>query len=179
MSTTADAMRAGRRADSARRRQRVLAAIEETATSGEEITVTGIAQRAGVDRSFLYRHRDLLAQIHVRETQTPGPSAASSSVSRSSLQADLLNAQHRSVRLAAQVHQLEQRLSEALGEQVWRESGLGAPDDIDQLGRRITFLEQQGVDLRLQLQERSQDLDAARAANRELMTQLNRAPSTA
>ncbi len=179
MSTTTDAMRSGRRADSARRRQRVLAAIEEAATSGEEITVTGIAQRAGVDRSFLYRHRDLLAQIHARETQTSGPSAVSSTVSRSSLQADLLNAQHRSVRLAAHVHQLEQRLSEALGEQVWRESGLGAPDDIDQLGRRITFLEQQGVDLRLQLQERSQDLDAARAANRELMTQLNRAPSTA
>ena len=178
MSTTADAMSAGRRADSARRRQRVLVAIEETATSGEEITVTDIAQRAGVDRSFLYRHRDLLAQIHARETQTPDRSAASSSVSRSSLQADLLNAQHRSVRLTAHVHQLEQRLSEALGEQVWRESGLGAPDDIDQLGRRITFLEQQGVDLRLQLQERGEDLDAARAANRDLMTQLNRAPST-
>jgi hypothetical protein len=157
----------------------VLAAIEETANRGEEITVTGIAQRASVDRSFLYRHRDLLAQIHASESHTPDPSAASSTVSRSSLQTDLLNAQHRSVRLAAQVHQLEQRLSEALGEQVWRESGLGAPDDIDQLGHRITFLEQQGVDLKLQLQERSQDLDAARAANRELMTQLNRARSTA
>jgi hypothetical protein len=179
MSTAADAMSAGRRADSARRRQRVLAAIAETATSGEEITVTGIAQRAGVDRSFLYRHRDLLAQIHASESHTPDPSSASSTVSRSSLQTDLLNAQHRSVRLAAQVHQLEQRLSEALGERVWRESGLGAPDDIDQLGRRITFLEQEGVDLRLQLQERSQDLDAARAANRELMTQLNRVRSTA
>jgi hypothetical protein len=179
MSGTADAMSAGRRADSARRRQRVLAAIEETATTGDEITVTGIAQRARVDRSFLYRHRDLLTQIHASETQAPGPSAASSTVSRSSLQADLLNAQHRSVRLVAQVHQLEQRLSEALGEQVWRESGLGAPDDLDQLGRRVTFLEQQSVDLELQLQERSQDLDAARAANRELMTQLNRARSTA
>ena len=173
MSATTDAMRSGRRADSARRRQRVLAAIEAAATSGEEITVTGIAQRAGVDRSFLYRHRDLLPRSTLG-TQTSGPSAVSSTVSRSSLQADLLNAQHRSVRLAAHVHQLEQRLSEALGEQVWRESGLGAPDDIDQLGRRITFLEQQGVDLRLQLEERSQDLDAARAANRELMTHLNR-----
>jgi hypothetical protein len=157
----------------------VLAAIEEAATSGEEITVTGIAQRANVDRSFLYRHRDLLAQIHASETHTPDPSAPSSTVSRSSLQTDLLNAQHRSVRLAAQVHQLEQRLSESLGEQVWRESGLGAPDDIDELGRRITFLEQQSVDFQLQLQERSQDLDAARAANRELMTQLNSARSTA
>jgi len=34
-------------------------------------------------------------------------------------------------------------------------------------------LEQQVVDLRLQLEERDQDLTAARAANRELMTRIN------
>ena len=53
------------------------------------------------------------------------------------------------------------------------QSGLGAPDDIDQLKQRIVTLEQQVVDLRLQLEERDQDLAAARAANRELMTRLN------
>ena len=39
--------------------------------------------------------------------------------------------------------------------------------------QRIINLEQQVVDLRLQLEERDQDLAAARAANRELMTRLN------
>ena len=39
-------------------------------------------------------------------------------------------------------------------------------------------LEQQVVDLRLQLEERDQDLTAARAANRELMTRLNAARPT-
>ena len=39
-------------------------------------------------------------------------------------------------------------------------------------GYTIT-LEKQVVDLRLQLEERDQDLTAARAANRELMAQLN------
>ncbi len=38
------------------------------------------------------------------------------------------------------------------------------------------MLEQQKLDLHLKLDERDQDLTAARAANRELMTRLNTAP---
>lgn len=68
---------------------------------------------------------------------------------------------------------LEKRLSETLGEQTWRESGLGAPADIDALNHTIAHLEQQMIDLRLQVEERDEDLAAARAANRELMARLN------
>lgn len=167
------AMATGRHADSARRRQRVLKALNDAATHGEEISVTGIARRAGVDRSFLYRHSDLLEQIHAMEAQPPNTPGVGPAVNRASLQADLLNAQQRAARLAARVQQLENRLSEALGQQAWHESGLGAPDDIDQLKHQIVTLEQHTVDLRLQIEERDQDLDAARAANRELMTRLN------
>src|SRR5664280_2093433 len=67
------------------------------------------------------------------------------------------------------------RLSEALGEQAWHESGLGVPVDLDALNQKISHLEQQTVELRLQLAERDQDLAAARAANRELIAQLNTA----
>lgn len=172
------AMTQGRRADSARRRQRVLKALNDATNNGDEISVSSIARRAGVDRSFLYRHSDLLEQIHAIEAQPPNTAGAGPAVSRASLQADLLNAQQRAARLAARVHQLEQRLSEALGEQAWHESGLGTPDDIDQLKHQIITLEQHTVDLQLQLEERDQDLDAARAANRELMAQLN-APRSA
>lgn len=166
-------MTVGRRADSARRRQRVLKALNQARDDSDEVSVSSIARRAGVDRSFLYRHRDLLEQIHATQTQPPNPSGVGPAVSRASLQADLLNAQQRAARLAARVHLLAERLSEALGEQAWRESGLGAPDDIDQLKHQIVTLEQQTLDLRLQLEEREQDLDAARAANRELMARLN------
>jgi hypothetical protein len=172
------AMANGRRSDSARRRQRVLKALNDAVTHGEEITVTGIARRAGVDRSFLYRHSDLLEQIHAMEAQPPSTPGVGPAVSRASLQADLLNAQQRAARLAARVQQLENRLSEALGEQAWHESGLGAPDDIDQLKHQVITLEHHTVDLRLQLEERDQDLDAARAANRELMTRLNTPQAT-
>lgn len=49
-----------------------------------------------------------------------------------------------------------------LGERACQESGLGAADDVDQLKQRVAFLEQNVVDLRLQLDERDQDLAAAR-----------------
>jgi chromosome segregation ATPase len=167
------AMAEGRRSDTARRRQRVLKALNDAAATGDEISVSGIARRAGVDRTFLYRHRDLLAQLHALETQPPNAPGIGPAVSRASLQTDLLAAQERATRQAARVQHLERRLSQLLGEHAWHESGLGAPDDIDQLKQQITMLEQQVVDLRLQLEERDQDLDAARAANRELMARLN------
>jgi hypothetical protein len=172
----AAAMMQGRQADSARRRQRVIAALNRAASDGAEISASSIARTAGVDRSFLYRHRDLLAQIHALEATPPatgdGPGPA---VTRASLQADLLAAGERTRRLTSRIRQLETRLSEALGEQAWHESGLGAPADIDALNQKINHLEQQAVELRLQLAERDQDLAAARAANRELMNQLNTA----
>ena len=94
-------------------------------------------------------------------------------MSNASLHADLLNTQQRATRLAARVQQLETRLSSLLGEHAWRESGLGAPEDIDALKQQNTTLEQRIIDLRLQLDERDLGLIAACAANRELMTQLN------
>jgi hypothetical protein len=175
-SRRAEAMAKGRQADSARRRQRVIAALNKTTADGAEISVSGIARAAGVDRSFLYRHRDLLTQIHALEAAPPATSSAGPAVTRTSLQADLLAAHDRAIRLNARVQQLEHRLSEALGEQAWRESGLGTPADIDALNQKITHLEQQATDLRLQLEERDEDLAAARAANRELIAQLNAAP---
>ena len=141
--TRAKALADGRHADSARRRQRVIAAINRAATDGTEISVSAIARTAAVDRTFLYRHRDLLA------------------------------AHQRALRLTARIQQLETRLSEALGDQAWRESGLGAPADIDALNHKIANLDQHVTDLQLQLDERDSELAAARAANRELMARLN------
>jgi hypothetical protein len=170
------AMTKGRHADSARRRQRVIAALNKATADGTEISVSAIARAAAVDRTFLYRHRDLLAKIHALQAAPPhGGNSTGPAVTRESLQADLLAAHERATRLSARIQQLERRLSEALGEQAWRQSGLGTPADIDALHHKITHLEQQATDLKLQLAERDDDLTAARAANRELMAQLNHA----
>jgi cell division protein FtsB len=174
--TTSNPMIEGRQTDSARRRQRVIKAINEASTHGTEVSVSAIARAAGVDRTFLYRHPDLLGQVH---TAQAGPAADGTgpAVSRASLHADLANAHGQITRQAAHIRQLEKKLSDLLGEQAWRESGLGAPADVDQLQRRITMLEQQVVDLTDQLEERDQELSATRQANRELMTNLNSKPS--
>jgi Family of unknown function (DUF6262) len=167
-------MAKGRQADSARRRQRVIAALSKASSDGAEISVTGIARAAGVDRTFFYRHRDLLARLHALEAAPPAAGNGNGpGVSRASLQTDLLAAGERAARLHSRVRQLEKRLSEALGEQAWRESGLGTPADIDALNQKIIYLEQQAIDLRLQLEEQGEDLAAARAASRDLMAQLN------
>jgi hypothetical protein len=110
------AMAKGRQADSARRRQRVIAALSKAACDGTEITVAGIARAAGVDRTFFYRHRDLLAQLHALEATPAAASSSGPGVSRASLQTDLLAAGERAARLHSRVRQLENRPSETLGE---------------------------------------------------------------
>jgi hypothetical protein len=150
--------------------------MERARAQGTEISVSGIARVAAVDRSFLYRHDDLLEAVHALAGGPPAAAKASPGVTRASLEADLLAAHERAARLNARAQHLEKRLSQALGEQAWRESGLGTPADVGALHQRISLLEQQGIDLRLQLEERDEDLAAARAANRELMTRIN-APS--
>lgn len=168
------AMRDGRQADTERRRQRVATAVKNAAKNGTPISVSAIARQAGVDRSFLYRHRDLLEILHAAELEPAAQDPAGGSpVSRASLQADLANAQARNTRLAARVQQLEKRLSQALGAKAWQESGLGAPADIDELQRKITRLEQHNVELTSALEEARSDLDAAREANRDLTRALN------
>ena len=169
-------MAQGRRADSARRRQRVIKAINEASATGGEMSVSAIARTARVDRTFLYRHADLLAQVHLTQERPAAAQNGGPAVSRASLQADLANAQAQIGRQSAHIRQLETKLSQLLGEQAWHESGLGAPEDIDKLKRRITELEQEAVDLTRRHEERGEELDAARAANRELIAQLNTTP---
>jgi hypothetical protein len=126
-----------------------------------------------VDRSFLYRHHDLRAQIHARAAAAPRTSPASTAVSRQSLLADLANLQEQNRRLRRHNLSLTARLSEALGAEVFEASGIGHPGGTGQLQSRITELEQHLADLRRHLQERTGELDAARAANRDLMALAN------
>ncbi len=172
-----EALIATRRRDSTRRRQRVLDALGQLAAAGHEISVSAVARAAGVDRSFLYRHHDLRAQIHAQAAADPGTSPASTAVSRQSLLADLANLQEQNQRLRRQNLSLTTRLSEILGEEVFHASGIGRADETEALRARVSQLEQHLLDLRQQLQERTDELDASRAANRDLMALANRTPA--
>ncbi|MCX5395221.1 DUF6262 family protein [Streptomyces sp. NBC_00094] len=170
-----DAMVRGRQADTERRRTRVEQSLRDLQAAGEEVSVTAVARRAGVDRTFLYRHRDLLTQIHTAEQSPAEGAVKGAGVSRASLMADLAAANERNARLMGRIGLLEQRLSQLMGEQTWSESGLGAPDGVDKLQQRIVQLEQERGDLKLKLDEAVEDLDAARSTNRELTRALNQA----
>ncbi|MBT2408817.1 MULTISPECIES: hypothetical protein [unclassified Streptomyces] len=54
-----------------------------------------------------------------------------------------------------------------------RRAGLGGPPDHDALQKRINYLEQHTTELQQQLADRDDDLDAARAANRQLIASLD------
>jgi hypothetical protein len=69
-------MAEGRRSETRRRRQRVITALDRAAAEGTEIGVSTIARAAAVDRSFLYRHRDLLEKIHASPPNRPPPARA-------------------------------------------------------------------------------------------------------
>ncbi|MET9601966.1 hypothetical protein [Streptomyces sp. NPDC006459] len=168
-------MNDGRQADTERRRSRVQSAITAAHHDGTPLTASAIARAARVDRTFLYRHRhrDLLDVLHTAAHEPAKPTAGGPAVTRASLQTDLANAAARSARLATRVQQLEERLSRALGDEVWRTAGLGAPADVAELNGRLTQIEQRNVELTRALEERQAELDAARAANRDLTLALN------
>jgi len=170
------ALIATRRRDSTRRRQRVLDALGQLTAAGQEISVSAVARAAAVDRSFLYRHHDLRAQIHARAATAPGTSPVSTAATRQSLLADLANLQQQNQRLRRQNLALTTRLPEALGAEVFQASGIAHPGDTGPLRSRIAELEQHLTGLRQQLQDRTDELDTARAANRDLMALANRRP---
>jgi hypothetical protein len=172
---SAESLIAARRRDSTRRRQRVLDALDQLAAAGQEISVSAAARAARVDRSFLYRHHDLRAQIHARAAALEA-SPASTAASMQSLLADLANLREQNQRLRRQNLSLTARLSEVLGDEVFQASGMGRTDESEPLRARAAELEQQILDLRQELEERTDELDASRAANRDLMTLANRMP---
>ncbi|MEU7180998.1 MULTISPECIES: DUF6262 family protein [Streptomyces] len=171
---TAKCLTDNRRQDSQRRRAKVLAALEQLATSGADISVSAVSRAAGVHRSLIYRHPDLHAAVLTRAAVEPQTSTITGpSASKQSLLADLANLTDRARRQEDHIRRLEQRLAEALGEQVWQRAGLGEPPDHVALHKRIVHLEQHNAELQQQLADRDDDLDAARAANRQLMASLN------
>lgn len=123
---------------------------------------------------FIRDQPNRLAGNDIAELRTRGGRQHEASVTNKSLRTDLANAQQRVARMAAHNRQLERKLSELFGERAWRESGIGAAPDIDRLQRQVTALDQCNIASQQQLEEHDGELDVARAANRELISALNR-----
>ena len=172
--TGSTALAEARQRDVTRRRQRVHQALAEIRAQAAEITISSVAARARVHRSFIHRHPDLRAAVIAAagNPETSGP-AGTGTISRRSLLADNANLRERNRRLEHHARSLEERLSELLGTQISQRTGLGAPDDAAALREQADNLRQQILDLRKTLGERDDELAAAREASRRLMTELN------
>lgn len=167
-----------RQHDVARRRLRVQHALADMHAKAEEITISGVATRANVHRSFIHRHPDLRAAVlQAADPATSSPHSASTAVSRTSLMADNANLRDRNHRLTRHLHDLEARLSDILGTQAFERTGLGGPSRVQQLETDNETHRQHLLDLTHALAERDEELAAARETHRRLMAELNR-PAT-
>lgn len=175
MTTPGTPLATARRRDADRRRQRVHQAIASMHADGSEISVSAVAARAAVHRSFIHRHPDLHAAVLKASADAISePSPAATAISHRSLLAENANLHEQNRRLAQQISDLEDRLSELLGQQAFERSGLGAPASNVAVQAELEAQRQTILDLKRALEERDEELAAVRETNHRLMNQLNR-----
>lgn len=165
-----------RRADSQVKAARVRATLEAMTAAGEPPGISRLARRARVSRRFIYDHPDLRAEITHRAAQIAsqhhaGTVTTSAAVTTASLRADLENAKARNRRLESDLAALRRRLGEVIGQHVL--SQISAPEQ-PSTAERAGQLEQALSGAQEALAQRTEELEAARQINRELMARLNR-----
>ncbi len=169
-----------RRLDSQVKRDQVIATLAGYVERGEATTIVGLARRAGVSPRFIYNHPDLRAEIERRAAeigdQLAGRMVASARVTTASLRADLANYKAEVQRQRTEITALRDRLSEALGSSY--AAGLPEADRLGLLAsrdaqERIAELEQDGFEMQERVATQSEELEAVRDLNRDLMAQLN------
>jgi Family of unknown function (DUF6262) len=169
------ALAKARQRDVDHRQQRVHQALAEMISDGSEITISSVAARARVHRSFIHRHPDLHAAVLGAASQTlTAPSLASTAISHRSVLAENANLHQQNRRQAQHIRDLEDRLSELLGHQAFEHSGLGAATNTAALQAKINQQRQTVFDLTRTLEERDDELAAARETSQRLMAELNR-----
>jgi hypothetical protein len=166
-----------RRLDSADKAHRVLAALDATLGTGEPLTIAALARRARVSRRFIYDHPELRAEAGRRSAQAAdrhtAATTASARVTVASLRADLANAKAASHRLTTEHAALSRRLGQLLGQDAL--AGLDpATSDTSAASGRLAQLEQALFEAGEHLAQRTEELQAARQINRELISRLNR-----
>jgi len=169
---------ASRRLDSTTKQARVRAAIAEMASTEAALSIAALARRAKVSRRFIYDHPELRAEAEhqaARWAVRDGAAAsATARVTAASLRADLANARAANTRLQTELAALRRRLGRDLGQQVLTELAGDETTDMAAVAPRVAELEQALFECREALAQRTEELEAARRINRELLERLNR-----
>lgn len=183
MADNHEPLAASRRLDSTTKQARVRAAINDIAASGTPLNVAALARRANVSRRFIYDHPELRAEAEQQAVLSAARDSAAvsahTSVTTASLRADLANAKAANRRLHTELATLRRRLGHALGQDVLADI---AGDDATAIAAftapRVAKLEHALFQTQEALAQRTEELEAARRINRELLERLNRrAPS--
>lgn len=112
-----EALATFQRQRSAQRRIAAIAAIRKLDRAAQPVTVSAVAALAGVDRSYIYNHRDLLEEIRRLRMTTAAelvPRPAADRATIASLQARPAGAHEEIARLKAENSQHRHRLAIAL-----------------------------------------------------------------
>lgn len=191
MADNSPALQRARRQDSRAKRQRAADALADMEKDGEPVTFASVARRAGVSVSLLYADVGLSSRVATardRQRQAGTDRAwrlpARSLVTEQGLRTELANAKERCRRLSDEVVLLRERLSHHLGAVADIARGEALSPLIDQIEQRNAELEADNhrqqkrvTQLESDVRELNENLDAARALNRELMSELNRRSS--
>ena len=113
-------------------RSRAVQALRELDRAGTPVTFAGVAQAAGVSRSWLYAQVDISSQIRLLRQRTndagsAGTIPAGQRSSDASLRARLTTALDRNKQLADENARLRRQLARALGDQ--RSAGVRSGND--------------------------------------------------
>lgn len=190
MTDNSEALKRSRQKDSTSKRRRADEVLQAMIEAGEPVTFPAVARRADVSVSLLYADRELASRlVEARDRQREAgtdrawrlPTRAL--VTNQSLRADLANAKDHVRRLTEELSVLRDRLARELGAGSDAAIGRGASSLLGQLEEKTAHLEADNLELRDRateleraLRESNETLGAARAMNRELMTEINRAP---
>lgn len=188
MTDNSHALKRSRRQDSQNKRRQAAAALQAMIDTGEPVSFPAVARRAGVSVSMLYADTELAGRLtQARSLQRDAGQQRAwrlptrSLISEQSLRVDLANAKDQVRRLNQELAVLRDRLSHQLGAQADTATGRASASLLDELEQQTFELHADNLRLRERieelegtLRESNETLEAARAMNRELITEINR-----
>ena len=172
-------MRTAKRLINSEKRERVIAVIAQIKDQGrdDQLKATVIARRAGVHRSFVSNH--FAAQIaHARaeiQSRFIAGLTGQTALSAASLRVEMETAKHQAREAQIEIRALKTRLARSLGEEIASEhpehnvSTATVQDLHAQIGQLLSGQDE----LRRQLRDSDEELQAARRLNRTLVRERN------
>jgi hypothetical protein len=159
--------------------ERVTAVIAQIKDQGrdDQLTATNIARRAGVHRSFVSNHfagQVAHAKAELQSRFIAGLSGQTA-LSAASLRVEMETAKHQAREAQQEIRSLKARLARTLGEEVAAEHSEHSISSaiLEDLHEQVAQLLGAQGDLRGQLRDTEEELQAARRLNRTLIRERN------